>query len=197
MTATTAPSEPKNGAELLARIRPVLREESTSICLRPDLLDAWEEASTKLNESTVADSTGRLAGGHSAGSKKLAQQVADLEKEMDETAVEFKFRAMPKDEWRTLCDKHPPRKGNDMDFYAGFDRDAVEDAAVRVCLIDPVFDDASWVEFIGVCNPSEWQELRSMVRSVNRSVVEVPKSELASRILAKRGTTSKSRAPGA
>lgn len=67
---------------------------------------------------------------------------------------------------------------------------------VRACLIDPVFDDASWAQFLEVCNPSEWQELRSRVQSANRGVVDLPKSELASRILTKRGSTSRPPKPG-
>lgn len=191
-------SEPQSGAELLAKIKPRLREEITQICLRPDLLDAWEEANTALSEQRVKDTTNaRLSSGVSAETKRLAQKVQDLEAEIEATAIRFHFRAMPKDEWRALCDNHPPRKGNDMDLYAGYDRDAVIDSAVRKCLFDPVFDDESWAQFLAVCNPSEWNELRTTVTSVNRSVVgDAPKSVLASQILSKRGGGSRSRGAG-
>jgi hypothetical protein len=68
MPEDPAPSgAPQSGAELLARIRPRFREESTQICLRPDLLDEWEEANTALGEAKVKDmSSGRLATGISA-----------------------------------------------------------------------------------------------------------------------------------
>ena len=97
---------------------------------------------------------------------------------------------MPKDRWRALCDDNPPRKGNDMDYYAGYNRDAVLDAAVRVCMVDPVFDDETWAEFVSFVNPSAWNELRTAVNDAN-GASKPPKSDLASRILAKRGSTPK------
>ncbi len=189
-------SEPLNGADLLKRIRPVMREESTQICLRPDLLDKWEEANTRLVDSQVNDSAARLGTGVSTATKKIAAEVQAIEDEIEQHAIMFRFRAMSKDKWQALCDNHPPRKGNDMDSYAGYDRDAVLDAAVRECLFDPVFDDVAWAEFVDVCNPSEWAELRATVNSVNRSVVDTPKSALASQILSQRGSASRSRARG-
>lgn len=182
-------SDPQSGAELLARIRPVKREESTYLCLRPDLLDAWEEANTQLAASQVNDAAGaRLSSKSSEATTELAERVAAIEEEIEATQVKFTMRAMSKDQWQALCDIHPPRKGNELDLFAGYNRDAVVDAAIRECLIDPVFDDASWREFIELCNPSEWNELRRLQTSVNRPVVETPKSPLASRILGRRGT---------
>lgn len=191
-------TEPQNGAELLARIRPTRKEERLQLCLRPDLLEAHEAAASELAEVIGRDQASqRLATGTSQAAKKAAEKVAAIEAEIEETAIWFTLRSLPADEWRTLCDNHPPRKGNEVDFYAGYNRDAVLDAAVRKCLIDPVFDAASWKDFMDVCNPSEWNELRTSVNNVNRSVVDAPKSELASRILAKRATTSRQPKRGA
>lgn len=39
---------PQSGADILARIKPRLREERTQLCLRPDLLDAWADAAERL-----------------------------------------------------------------------------------------------------------------------------------------------------
>lgn len=197
---SAATTEPQNGAELLARIRPTLREESTYLCLRPDLLKAWEEAQEALAEQLAKDAAGsQQRVGQGASSKKardLAAEVARLEAEIEETQVKFTLRAMRQDKWRSLCDSHAPRKGNELDLYSGYNRDAVLDAAVRECLIDPIFDDASWATFLEVCNPSEWAELRNVVTVVNRAVVDAPKSDLASRILAKPARASRPRAAG-
>jgi hypothetical protein len=186
---------PQNGAELLARIRPVLATETRQVCLRPDLIKAWEEANTALAESRAAESTNRMNpdGAGSTASRKLAKRVQDVEAEIEANAITFTFRALPMGEWRALCDQHPPRDGNQIDHMLGHDRDAVEDAAVRACMIDPDFDDTSWAEFLAVCNPSEWAELRDAVRTVNGSVTQLPKSLLASQVLAKRATASKPR----
>lgn len=188
---------PLNGAELLARIRPVLREESTQICMRPDLIDAFHEAEAALAQARTGDAAGqRLGSGISASTKTLAKKVQALEKEIEECAITFRFRAMTKDEWRALCDNHKPRKGDQLDAYVGYDRDAVNDEAVRKCLFDPVFDDASWAELMGVINPSEWKELRETVNLANRSVVDTPKSVLASQTLSKPGSASRRPAAG-
>lgn len=193
---------PQNGAELLARIRPVLAIKSVDICLRPDLITAWEDAGDALVEAQAEDSTGgegRMADrkGPSPKTRRAAKKVQDLETEIKANAITFTFRALPKDKWRELCEQHPPRKGNNIDQYLGHDKNAVEDAAIRLCMIDPVFDDAAWGEFLAVCNPGEWGELREAVREVNGSVTNLPKSQLASQILAKRGPTSKQPATGA
>jgi hypothetical protein len=58
-----------------------------------------------------------------------------------------------------------------------------------MCLIDPVFDDESWTELTKIINIGEWRELRDVVNSVNRGVVDAPKSALASQILGRRATT--------
>ena len=193
-------SEPQNGAELLARIRPTLATQSTQICLRPDLIKAWEEANEALAEAKVKDGggQGRMADRNdaSAATKKLAKKVQALEAEIEDHAITFTFRALPKDEYRALCEQHPPRKDNNVDHFVGHNREAVEDAAVRACLIDPVFDNASWAELMAVCNPSEWNELRETVRVVNGSVTDVPKSQLASQVLAKRAPGSRQPARG-
>lgn len=197
------PPEPQSGAALLAKIRPRFREESTQICLRPDLLEAWEEANSALSQAQVADATaGRLASGTSTDTKKLAEKVAKIEAEIEESAIMFRFRAMAKDRWQEIVDAHPPRPRNDMDTFSGYNRDAVLDAAIRECIVDPVFDDCekpgcdhsecgSWQQFTASCNPSEWLELRNTVNSVNRSVVDAPKSVLASQILSSRGSGSR------
>lgn len=181
-------SEPMTGAEMLARIKPKLREESVDLCLRPDLFDEWESKTEALAESREADAAGnRLASGTSERTTKLASEVLALEDEIRKTAVTFRFRALTKDKWQELCDQNPPRKGNDLDQFSGYSRDGVLDAAVRVCLIEPVFDDESWTAFLDIVNPAEWRELRNVVNSVNRATGDAPKSELASQILGSRG----------
>ena len=192
-------TEPQSGAELLARIKPRLREDRTQLCLRPDLLDAWADAAETLAEKQAESQQSERLGtkGNTATVKKLAAEVQRIENEISETGIWFHFRAMPKDAWQALCAAHAPRANNQIDAFAGYDRDAVLDAMVRECLVDPVFDDASWAEFLAVCNPSEWNELRETVNRVNQSVVDAPKSELASRILRKHASASAPLAPGA
>lgn len=187
-------SDPLNGADLLARIRPVMREESTQVCLRPDLIEAVMAADEELVKSKAKDTSGegRLAtGGESPRTIELAEKVRALEEEVVANSITFHFRAMSKDRWSALCDEHPPRPKNELDKYAGYDRQGVLDAAVRLCLFDPVFDDESWAELTKVLNEGEWKELTDTVNSLNRGVVDAPKSVLASQILDRLASTSR------
>lgn len=188
---------PQSGADLLARIQPRLREQATQICLRPDLLDEWEAANDELQESQARDvGSARLASGVSSATKRIAQKVQIIERQIEDNSIWVKFRAMPKDDWIVLCEQYPPRRGNDIDAVIGYDRDSVQDAMVRACMIDPVFDEKSWAEFVKVVNPGEWAELRETVSQVNGAVTGTPKSVWAERVLSKRAAGSKSPANG-
>jgi hypothetical protein len=195
-----------SGAEILARIKPKLREETVELCLASDLFEEWGAVQDELVASRQRDTSGnRLADGESAKSRELAQKVKDVEARIAEHTIEVRLRAMSKDQWRALCDTYPPRKGDQLDAYAGYNRSAVLDDAVRKCMVDPVFADCvdeddeprddcdhtecgTWQQFESTLNPGEWQALVDTANSVNRGVVEAPKSELASRILARRAT---------
>lgn len=183
--------EPISGADLLRRIQPRLAEESTVICLRPDLMEAWEDANEELQSAVATGMAGARVGSKPKAQIAAAERVRELEEQIEANSATFRFRALTKDQWRALCDDHPPRKGNEVDLWTGYDRDAVLDAAVRASLIDPVFDDASWAEFVQVVNAGEWEELRKTANSVNRGVVESPKSVLASEILTRHGSASR------
>lgn len=200
-------TEPRSGAEVLAQIQPRLREQTRLICLRPDLLDAWEEANEELSKLKSESGPGRLASRSSKRMRELAEAVQAVEAQIDETQLRVTFRAMPKDEWSALTEKHPPRRGNQVDQFLGYDNDATLDAAVRACMVDPVFEDClvrgcdhkgcgSWQQFIGVCNPSEWRELREGAAWVNQAVTSTPKSPLAASVLARPAGTSKPPATG-
>lgn len=181
---------PVSGAELLKRIRPVLPEESVEICLRPDLIEEWETENEKLQALAAQGMKGARVGTKPKAQIDQAKKVQALEAGIEETSAVFRFRALPKAQWRALCDDHPPRQGNEIDQWTGYNRDAVLDQAVRESLIDPVFDEAAWAEFSGVLNGGEWDELRKATNKVNKGVVESPKSALASLILSKPNNAS-------
>lgn len=188
---------PQSGAELLARIKPQRRRVRTQICLRPDLLDAHAEAVEKLQASVNSDGAGqRLASGVSQTTTDLAKRVQELEAEIDAASPWFTLEAMPKDEYAVLCEQYPPRPDNQVDQYFGYNRQAVEDIAVRECMVDPVFDDDAWAQFVKVLNPSEWKELRDAVAEANGVVKSGPKSSLAATVLTRLAATSKSPASG-
>lgn len=193
-------SDTTSGADILARIKPQLREESTQIVMGSPLLAEWETMQEKLLESRAKDMEGnRLADGESQRTRDLAAKIVELEDQMQAMAVDVTFRAMSKDKWRALCDNNPPRANDQLDAFAGYNRDAVLDQSVRICMVQPVFTDCatqgcehtdcgSWQHFESVLSAGEWQELKDTVNTANRGVVDAPKSALASRILARRAT---------
>lgn len=189
--------KPVNGAQLLAEIQPQLREGGARICLRPDLIDEFMDAEQALAEAQVADASNkRLGSGSSAKTRKLAQRVREIEEQVAATEVRFVFRAIPKARYSVIVEEHPPREKNYFDLSVGYNREAVDDELVRVCLIDPEFDEESWQKFLDVCNPSEWEELVRVVREVNGVQTQAPKSVTASLILDKRAGSSRRPASG-
>lgn len=190
--------EPVDGAALLAGLGGnfELREESVQIVLAPRLLDEWQDKQDELAAQVAKDQASpRLSHGkQSATTKKLAKDLEEFEKgPLASAAVWFRFRALSKDAYRALCAENPPRKGDQMDTYMGFDREAVDNAMIRACLYDPVFKDCtkkacdhdecgSWQQFVKKVNPSEWAELERTVQDANRAVTKLPKSPLPSAI---------------
>lgn len=185
-----------SGAELLARIKPKRAEAKATICLRPDLLNEWARLDEELSSlrETARPSTMSTVKAASRAEREAAKRVQEVEAHIEDSQVEFTFRAMPNADYQALVDQHPPRKGNQLDAIAGHNRAAVEDAGIRACLVDPVFEDCldsdcdhvecgSWQQLLGVCNPSEWAELRRAFGEANGSVTSAPKSRLASLIL--------------
>lgn len=200
----------QTGAQMLAAIKPTLRELGTGICLRPDLIDEWAEADADLTEAKVNDAGNqRLAsGGVSADTKRKAEKVRQIEDLINESEIRFVFRKMPVAQHQVLKDQHPPRQGDQIDMMMGFDRDAVSNQMVRDCLISPVFTDCvledcahvdcgSWQQLLTVLGPTEWSELQDTCNEVNGALTKGPKSLLASQILDRPETTRKRRAVGA
>lgn len=193
----------ESGADILARIKPKLLEESCEIVMGNALIDEWTTLQEQLLESREKDQSGnRLAdrGKESKKTRDLAAKVVEVETRMIEQAVKITFRAMTKDKWRALCDNHPPRDGDLYDAQAGYNRDGVLNEAVKLCMVDPVFEDCTtrgcehadcgtWQHFESVVPPGQWDTLTITVNIANRGVVDAPKSLLASRILRRHETT--------
>lgn len=197
----------ERGADILARINPKLLEESCEIVMNNELHEQWEAAQQALLESQEQDAAGgeRLAtrGKESETTRELAEKVVAIEEQMVAAGFKVTFRQMHKDKWRALCDNHPAREGDILDAHAGYNRDAVLDNAVRLCMIDPIFerctkdtrdqlcdhtDCGSWEQFTTFIPPGQWELLKDTVNAANVGVVDLPKSELASRILRRRAS---------
>lgn len=189
-------SETIDGDALLARLKPTLRVVRQQVCMRPDLMDVWETAEEKLSEAqTVLDLPGRrLSDGgvkKAAGDvKELAQKVKDAEAAAEDASVWFEFQALPVDRYQALLAEHPPRPDDQLDMFAGHNRDAVVDELVRRCLVNPVFSDAGWAEYKSTCRASVWGALRDAANDANGGPVTAPKSLMASQVLSRSDNAS-------
>lgn len=186
---TTAPL---NGDDLLAVIKPQLRIVAVQVCLKPELIETWEQLEADLTSAQAEEvGSGRLAGGGAkADVRKLARELQKIEGEIEEVSPWFRFRALAANEFQALAAKHPPRKDNQFDFMRGYDTDAVGNALVEMCLVDPEFSPDGWVKLKSVCAPSQWIAMRNAAMDANGGQVGPPKSRQASRVLSKRGSAS-------
>lgn len=179
--------KPASGASILKRIKPQLPETTVKVCLRPDLIDAHNQANERLQSARKSGSkSGRLASKTTDEERELAKRVRDIEDQLADATVEFRFRGMSPRTWQELLDEHPPRQDNQLDLMYGANRASHPRAAVRASIIEPEWDDDSWSELLDIVNSGQWEELTAAMRQVNRGVVDdAPFSELASLILTK------------
>lgn len=187
---------PVDGAALLGSLGSnfELREEACQIILAPKLLDEWQERQEALSEQIAKDAASPRLGKGKASAKttKLAKELEEFEAgPLSAAAVWFRFRAVSKDVYRAICAKRPPRPGDQIDTYMGFNREAVDDDLIKMSLYDPVFADCTrkgcehddcgtWQQFTEKVNPGEWAELEKTCQEANRVVTKLPKSTLPS-----------------
>jgi hypothetical protein len=192
--AVAAPARP-SGDELLDRINPQKRTADCYVILSGDVLDEWETEDNKLKQmraDQLEQKGGRLAAGNepTEAIKRQAKKVQALEAKIEDRQMHFVFQNMEPAERSLLAASFPPRKGNQFDALAGYDREALETASVRLCLIEPVFSDEGWERLMGVIPPGEWQELVRTCNEANGRVGQLPKSEMAALFLPSRNGNS-------
>jgi hypothetical protein len=128
----------------------------------------------------------------------LARKVRALEAEMRDAGIEVTLRALarqrtpatPEDEvtWKELVKEHEPRKGKDgkphPEDFNGVNMETFPEALIRASVIDPVMDDGEWNGLLyEVMTDAQFDQLFEKCWRLNRSVVDVPFSSVASRIL--------------
>ncbi len=174
-----------DGDALLEKINPTLPRIKTTAVLDGALYQEWRDADNKLTEMKTTDANGRLNPQANTGRdlKKQAKLVQALEQKMRDAAVEFEFESLSTPEYQKLILKHPAREDDQFDFMAGYNRETVNDALVRLCLVNMEFSDAGWERLQAKCPPGEWSHLRETVMKVNAERVTPGKSLLASQIL--------------
>lgn len=169
----------KNFKAMLAEAK--LPENSVPICLRGDLVADHEAAERDLEvaQKKPADS---LAGN---GVGEIVERIEALEAEMREHTYDFRFRAIPKPDFRAMVAAHPPRRDEDgsvveQDRYMMANYETMLTALVRACLIDPPPEEVDWDELDAKLTDRQQGNLADAAWFVNRGEVDVPFSRAAS-----------------
>lgn len=159
-------------------------EKPVMICLRGDLQADFELAELELAEAEKQPSDS-LAGN---GARAIAERIEALRGQMREHTVEFRFRALPRHEWRELVDRHPPRRDEDnavdeRDRFTGVNVDTFFEDCIRTCLVSPVLDGEDWATLDAALTDRQFDSLSNAAWNLNRGEVGIPFSRAASRIL--------------
>jgi len=131
--------------------------------------------------------------------KTLARKITALETEMSDADIEVTIRALrrqrtpttPEDEitWKELLAEHEPRKGKDgkpvpEDANVGYNWDTFPEALIRASVVDPAMDEEDWADLLyESITDAQFDRLFEKCWRLNRNLVDVPFSSVASRIL--------------
>jgi len=166
-----------------------LSEGSVPLCLRGDLLAAQTELERKLSEAHQLDQANSLASGGMA--RLIAEELEGVLSEITESTHLFRFRALPRPEFRELQEAHFPRPGNDLDAAVGGNMETLTAPLIQACCIDPAMTLEQVESLVDVLSDGQVMDLFGCAISLNRSRVDLPKFETASGILARLAPRSK------
>lgn len=171
MTATA-----KSAAEVLAEAENPdhVRVESAYILQRQDLQAAYDQL---LAERRTAE---RLS--NSIGTAELVEinrQIADLEVEIAEALVEFKFRSVGYQVWTDLIRKHPPTKEQRAQGH-DTNPDTHRPAVMAACCVEPAgADDEFFARLAKVYTAAQFEALWLAVFTANIGSAALPKAVVA------------------
>lgn len=162
-----------------------LPTRSVPLCLRGDLIGAWQDLERRFKEANEAAEEDTLASTASAEARDLAQQMADLEEQMRASTRAFRLKGIPSSEWQELLKKHPPREDDEQDQRAEFNRTTFPVAAVAACCAMPKMTVAQAEKLVDEkLNDGQWNTLFASIWNMHTTVVDVPFSLAASATLA-------------
>jgi hypothetical protein len=162
-----------------------LPTRSVPLCLRGDLIAAWQDLDRRFNQANEAPDEDTLASATSEEARDLAQQMADLEEQMRAATRTFRLQGLPGSKWRELLKAHPPREGDTGDQQTEFNRDTFGVAALAACCAMPKMTLAQAEKLIDEkLTDGQWNTLFAHVWNMHTTAVDVPFSLAASAIRA-------------
>jgi hypothetical protein len=170
------------------------QRDSVPVCLRGDLAARYERLERDLAEARDSDAQDSLAAGGRA--RKIAQEMEDLRSEMLRYTHDFQFQALPKKAYRDLLADHRPRDGDQEDALMGANLATFPPALIQACCTDPVMTLEQVEEMDGLLANGQMLEMFGCALRLNQENVDIPKSALASEVLARHAQKSKRPEPG-
>jgi hypothetical protein len=170
------------------------QSDAVPICLRGDLAARYERLERELAEARDEDAQDSLAAG--GQTLKIAREMEDLRGEMLQHTHHFQFKALPKSKYRDLVADHRPRDGDPDDAQWGANLATFPQALIQACCTDPVMTVEQVEEMCGMLSDGQVVEMFGCAVRLNRENADIPKSLLASEVLARHAPRSKRPAPG-
>jgi hypothetical protein len=187
-TRKTKP-EPLSVKDLIAGAR--LPERSVSVCLRGDLIAEHQALEDDLRraEETARQSDARMSS--LSESKRIAEQLDEISDQMTANTLNIRLRALPRPEWVALIGEYQPPPDDPEAQRVGVDLEPFLQVATRRCVVEPAMDDDDWAALVKVLSSAEWDKLAGACWSLNRTGVDIPKSQLASLVKRRIAESSK------
>lgn len=152
-----------------------LPERTVDLCLRGDLQAEWEMLHRDLEEARLAAKTGAsLAGEQTAEITAIEESLRAVEDTMAGSILTLRFRALNRNEFKSLGVAHPPRSEDKRDNLFGFNVETFNAALIRLCLVEPELDDEQWTQLLDVLTPGQYRECADTCEVLNHSQVDVP-----------------------
>lgn len=176
----------------------IKRPEATyKLCTDMSLRVEWELADEQLRNARSKATGDRLTG--NAEATRLAEQVQELERQMEAATIVFRLRALMRPRFNEIVALHPPRQDNDDDKEAGLNRETffdallmakekksdvgtiveVRDANGELVDFDP---ESEWPDLADQMTDLQYQDIANLAYVLNRGRVSIPFSRAASRM---------------
>jgi hypothetical protein len=172
------------------------------ICLKGSLNSEWEEAEVAAarahDEFNGAVDRGESTAPYAARRAEALAAFEEVDARLKAASVAFTLSGVEEAIWKATQLRHPPREGQQLDAYLGYDRDAARPDLIRVALVDPMPDDATWARLLKKLNAGQLDRLYRAAKLLNEEQDgQVPFSFAVSEVMRALSETSSAPEPSA
>lgn len=158
-------------ADIKERFR--AREKVVMVAMAGDLLAEHESLSEELDAALAATRTS-LADGTST--QQLAERIAQLEADIEDSRVPFRFRGLGRNTYKTLERAHPDPDGG------AWNVETFPAALVAACSLDPVMSAEQVAELVDMVTEGEFGRLFQAAFAACNDANDVPFNGRASMV---------------